>query len=169
MKKFFSNSKGSGLTMFVIMLFCAIFGVNGVETVWADTPTGASGLTVPEGGVAVEGEISLDQALKDSPNLVMRAVHNEVIKVAPYDWTTKSLLAKNFKISKKTGDHAVAVYSATTKPVKTTVATLYTATATNQAAVDFGADNSNFYIGQNVILPIALITHSNQYIQPLHQ
>jgi len=144
-----------GLFMFVILLFCALFGVSGVETVWADTPSGAAGLAQPEGGEGTSGtgEVSLDQALKDSPNLVMRAVHNEVIKVAPYDWTTKSLLAKNFKISKKTGDHKVAVYSAATKPVKTAVATLYTAAETNQAAVDFGADNSNFYIGQNVIFP----------------
>lgn len=144
-----------GLLMFVILLFCSLFGVSGVETVWADTPSGASGLAMPDGDepIASEGILSLEEAYALSPNLIRRAVHDEVIKIAPYDYTTKSLLAKNFRIKKKTKDHKVAVYTAATKQVKVAVATLYTEGEVTQAAIDFGAHNSLFSIGQNVFFP----------------
>lgn len=156
MKTYLIKTKGSGLFMFVVLLLCAAFGITGVDAVFADgAPAGATGMAQPEGsdGVQGEGYVTLDQAMKDSPNLITRAIHSEVIKVSPYDYTTRSLLAKNFKIKKKTKDHKVAVYSATSKPIRTAVATLYTEGENQQAAIDFGADNSLFYIGQNVFFP----------------
>ncbi len=157
MKTHLFNSKGSGIFMLFVLLLCTVFGITGVDAVFADAaPAGATALAEgAEGaGEAGTGEISLDLALATNDGkLIMRKVHDEVIKIAPYDWTAKSLLGKNFKIKKKTGDHKVAVYSAATKPVKTAVATLYTAAETGQAAVDFGSDNANFYIGQNVRFP----------------
>ena len=155
MKTYLKRMKGSGFLLFAIMLACSVFGITGVDAVFADAPGAATALTQPEGtnGVQGEGYVTLDQALKDSPNLIMRTIHQEVIKVSPYDYTTRSLLAKNFKIKKKTKDHKVAVYSATSKAIRTTVATTYTEDSVEQAAIDFGADNNLFYIGQNVFFP----------------
>lgn len=151
---------GSGLYMFVILLACAIFGVTGGDAVFANAaPGGATGLSRPgnaEGnsdGVQGEGYVSLDQALKDSPNLVRRTIHKEVIKIAPYDYVGRSLLAKNFKIKVKTPDHKVVVYSTASKKIKTAVAVAYTESAVSQATIDFGSDNNLFYLNQDVFFP----------------
>jgi len=163
MRKFLARMKGSGLFVFVIMLLCTVFGLVGAEATFAAAPTAATALNEPKSeygdealggdGVPGEGYQTLDQALKDSPNLVTRAIHNEVIKIAPYDYVTRSLLAKNFRIKKKTKDHKVAVYSAASKPVRTTVATAYTEAAVDQAEVDFGVDNKLFAVNQTVYFP----------------
>jgi len=159
MKTLFRKINQHGLFMFVILVACALFGITGVDAIMADAPAGATALAQPDSGTGTndgtggEGYVTLDQALKDSPNLVTRAIHNEVIKISPYDYTARTLLSKNFKIKKKTKDHKVAVYSAAGKAIKTAVATAYTESAVSQIEINFGTDNNLFYIGQNVFFP----------------
>lgn len=164
MKKIFVTMKGSGLLMFAVLLLAALFGVSGFDAaIYAETPAAATALSQPDSlygdaalggdGVVGEGYQTLDEALKESPNLVTRKIHDEVIKIAPYDYVTRSLLAKNFRLKKKTKDHKVAVYSAASKPIRTSVATAYTESAVDQAAIDFGADNKLFSVNQNVFFP----------------
>lgn len=158
MKKNSINYKGSGLIMFAIMLLCTLFGVTGAETMFAvgAAPGAATALGSPEGegGVSGEGIVTLDEALTESPTLVTRTIHNEVIKIAPYDYVTRSLLAQNFKQKKKTPDHKVVVYSAATDPIQVAVATAYTQSAVTQAAVDFGSvANKSIAVTETVYFP----------------
>ena len=161
MKKFLSKMRESGLLMFVIMLLCAIFGIAGVDAMTADAaPAAATATAQPVdefadldgGGALGEDYQSLEEAVNASPHLVTRKVHDEVIKIAPYDYTTMSLLAKNFKIKKRTNDHKVAVYSVTTPNIQLTVATAPT-DQTELVKVDFGVDNKAVSINQNIIFP----------------
>lgn len=163
MKNFYRKMKDSGLFMFVILLVCALVGITGTEAMMADAPAAATAMSQPPSqygdvsldgdGVPGEGYQTLDQALRDSPNLVSRTIHDEVIKIAPYDYVTRSLLAQNFRQKKKTPDHKVAVYSANSKPIRTTLATLYTQAAVEQAEIDFGADNKLFAVNETVYFP----------------
>jgi hypothetical protein len=57
------------------------------------------------------------------------------------------------RIKKKTPNHKIAVYSASSKPIRATVATAYTQSAVEQASVDFGSDNNLFALNQNVFFP----------------
>jgi len=155
MKKLFVKFSSSGLFLFAIMLACTLFGVTGVGAVFADAPAAAVALGAPggEGGVAGEGFVTLDQALTDSPHLLTRTIHQEVIKIAPYDYVTRSLLGQNFKIKKKTKDHKVVVYSAESVSISATVATAYAESAQEQAVVDFGVSNKSFAINETVFFP----------------
>ncbi len=155
MKKTFEKWNSSGLFLFVIMLACTLFGVTGVDAVFADAPAAAVALGEPggEGGIGGEGFVTLDQALTDSPHLLTRTIHQEVIKIAPYDYVTRSLLGQNFKIKKKTKDHKVVVYSAESLSIRAAVATAYTQSAVEQAVVDFGVDNKSFAINETVFFP----------------
>lgn len=163
MKKVFQKMKESGLLMFVIMLACTLLGIAGTEAMMAEAPAAATALNQPESeygddaldgdGVIGEGYQTLDEALKLSPNLVTRTIHEEVIKIAPYDYVTRSLLAKNFRLKKRTLNHKVAVYSANSKPIRTTVATEYAQAAVEQSEIDFGADNKLFAINETVYFP----------------
>ena len=164
MKKFFDKLSVSGLFMFAITMICGIFGVFGVDAMLAAAPavTTTDVISQPEGeygddslggnGVMGEGLQTLDQALSASPNLVTRAIHNEVIKIAPYDYTARSLLAKNFRIVKKTKDHKIGVYSSSTGAIKVTLAEAY-AGGDDQVALNFGTDNKLFAINETVYFP----------------
>lgn len=155
MKKTFKGFSNSGLLMFALMLACSIFGITGVDAVFADTPTAVTAAGEPGGetGVPGEGFITLDQALTDSPTLVTRTIHQEVIKIAPYDYVARSLLAQNFKIKKKTKDHKVVVYSAESVSISATVATAYTQSAVETHEIDFGAASKTFAVGETVYFP----------------
>lgn len=155
MKKLFEKLSSSGLFLFAIMLACTLFGVTGVGAVYADTPAAATASGAPggEGGVAGEGFITLDQALTDDPTLLRRTIHQEVIKIAPYDYVARSLLGQNFKIKKNTKDHKVVVYSAESVSIRAAVATAYTQSAVEQAVVDFGADSKSFAVNETVFFP----------------
>ena len=163
MKKIFNKLTTGELFMFVITLLCGMFGVFGTEAILAaapaaavatDQPAAEYGDTVIGGnGVIDEGIQSLDKALELSPNLVTRAIHDEVIKISPYDYTARSLLAKNFRIKKKTKDHKIGVYSAASKPIQATLATNYTQSAIDQAELDFGINNKLFSVNETVYFP----------------
>lgn len=156
MKRLFKNWKESGLLMFAIILACTLFGITGVDAVFANAPAPATALGQPDegGGVAGEGIITLDEALTLSPRLVTETIHNEVIKIAPYDYVTRSLLATNFKQKKKTKDHKVVVFSAATDPVQISVGTAYTQSAVEQAAIDFGTvGNKSVAVTETIYFP----------------
>lgn len=160
MKKTFEKCSSSGLFLFAIMLACTLFGITGVDAVFANAPAAAvaaaavaAGEPGGEGGIAGEGFVTLEQALTDSPTMVLRAIHDQVIKIAPYDYVTRSLLAQNFKIKKKTKDHKVVVYSAESSPISMAVATAYTQSAVEQAEVNFGAQNKLFAVNETVYFP----------------
>lgn len=147
-----------GLMMFVVMLLCSLFGITGVEAMFATgaVPAGATELGSPEGegGVSGEGVVTLEQALTDSPTLVTRTIHNEVIKISPYDYVTRSLLAQNFKQKKSTPDHKVVVYSAATDPIQVAVATQLTESSVAQTVVDFGSTaNKSIAVTETVYFP----------------
>ena len=159
MKKFFIKMKDSGLFMFAVVLLCAIFGIAGADAMTADAaPAAATATSQPDGpydvldggGVPGEDYQSLEEAVRLSPNLVTRKVHDQVIKIAPYDYTMMSLMARNFKIKKSTKDHKIAVYSVTTPPIQLKVATTPT-DQTELVKVNFGADNKNIAINQHII------------------
>jgi len=167
MKNFWNKFRESGLLMFAIMLLCAVFGIAGVDAVAADAapaavPSAVNGKVesspadefadLDGGGALGEDYQSLAEAVNASPNLVTRKVHDEVIKIAPYDYTTMSLMSKNFKIKKRTNDHKIAVYSVTTPSIQLKVATAPT-DQTELVKVDFGADNRSVNINQNIIFP----------------
>lgn len=146
--------KESGLFVVAVMLLCSLFGIVGAQTLYAD-PTAATASAQPaEEAGKTTGQVNLTEALANSDPLIMRAVHDEVIKIAPYDYVTRSLMAQNFKIKKKTKDHKVAVYASSTDDVQISVATAYTATAVTQAAIDFGAvGNKSIAVNQTITFP----------------
>ena len=150
MRKFFEEINRSGFWMFAIMLACTLFGVTGVNAVFADAAPVSTALGAPggEGGEIGEGYITLDQALSGDTKLITETIHNEVIKIAPYDY-----VAQNFRQKKKTKDHKVVVYSAESPAIKATVATAYTQSAVTTAAIDFGAANKLFAINETVTFP----------------
>lgn len=155
MKKIFGRISSSGLFMFAIMLACTLFGVTGVDSVFATAPAAVTAAGEPggEGGVAGDGFVTLDQALKDSPTLVTRTIHDEVIRIAPYDYVGRSLLAQNFRSKKSTKDHKVVVYSAENAGIQAKISTAYTQSEVATSAVDFGLDNKLFAVNETVYFP----------------
>ncbi len=159
MKDLFKKLKDSGLLTFAILLVCSLFGIIGAESVLAAAPV-ATGQGLPEGehggtgdGVQGEGVNTLKQALIDSPDLVVPYVHKEVIKKRAYDRVTATLLSKRVRYKKSTKDHQIFVYQAEGRKIKINIATTYTATAVDQAEVDFGADNKLISTNQVIFFP----------------
>lgn len=154
------NFKFNNVLMFVVTLMLSLFGVTGVETMFAAAPAAAVATGQPDSpygdgelggdGAIGDGFQSLDEALRLSPNLVTRAIHDQVIKIAPYDYTARSLLSKNFKQRKKTKDHTVAVYSARTKPIQLTLNVAHTKGETETVELDFGAGNKLISVNQTI-------------------
>lgn len=104
-------------------------------------------------GVAGEGVQTLEQAMRDSPNLVTEHVHKELHKSRPYDYLLQSLISQNFRQKRKTKDHKVVVWETNSKPIKLELATAYTESGVDQAEIDFGADNKLVATNQTIIFP----------------
>lgn len=168
MRKILSNVKKSDLILYAVLLVCALIGiVDAFSTEIIGVLAAAGTAVVPRpdnefGSAALGGDgtvgsdpdgiQTLQQALNDSPNLVSRKIHEEVIKIAPYDYTMRSLLSKNFKQRKKTGDHKIAVYSSNSEPIQATVAATGNLSG-EQVRIDFGADGKLFSVNQTVFFP----------------
>lgn len=162
MRKLFLKLKESGLLVFAIMLLCSLFGVVDAGAMCADAPVGgATGQpdgqgNIPPGGdgVGEQGNYTtLEQALRDSPDLCKRAIHNGVIKIFPYLSPAMNTMRSNVKFKKKTPNHEVEVYSAQSFPVTATVSAAYTQSAVDQAVVDFGADNRWIAVNETIYFP----------------
>lgn len=151
------------LGMLVITILLAAFGITGAEAMFASAPAGATATSQPASaygdadlggdGAVGEGFQTLGEALEISPNLVTRAIHDEVIKIAPYDYTIRSLMSKNFKQRKKTKDHKVAVYSAASKPIQLKLATPISSADAEQVTLNFGLGNKNVSVNQVITFP----------------
>ena len=143
--------EAGGLLLFMFTLLLSVFGIMDATAVCATAPApggGDAALSQPEneyaddgldGGVMGEDSISLGEALANSPNLVTRKIHDQVIIIGAEKYLTRSLMSKNFRIRKPTKDHTVAVYSAETAPVLIGVVSAYT----EQSGVEL-VDTINF-------------------------
>lgn len=151
MKRTIQQFKGLGLLSLIAILVLSVFGIMDAGAVCAAAPTpgGVDAATSKptsdyaddglEGGAMGEDSISLKDALANSPNLVTKAIHDQVIIIGAEKYLTRSLMSKNFNIKKPTKNHTVAVYSAETAPVLIGVVAAYT----EQSGVEF-VDTINF-------------------------
>lgn len=163
MKQLFKKLKSEPI-MFVVTLLLALFGVTGVDSVLASAPAAATASAQPtsEHGDAVlggdgalgEGFQSLAEALTQSPNLVTRKIHEEIIMIAPSDYPARTLMGKNVKFkTKKTKDHKVAVYSTRSKEIKLKLGTAIKDAETEKVALNFGTGNKLVSVTQTITFP----------------
>ncbi|MDR1372549.1 MAG: hypothetical protein LBJ17_05410 [Dysgonamonadaceae bacterium] len=162
-KSLFNKLKDSGIFVFLLLMLCSIVGVVDAGAMYADTlGIGAPDQLYGEDGVAVEGEISLTDAMANASEVVSKHYLKDVIDTDPYGSPAMMAMLTNhhFKKREKTNDHIIQINEVSTKPIQITVITDVPQYGTDgsssspkaQCAVDFGSQaNAYIYLHQTII------------------